>query len=169
MIYKAKQSGCIPAAERAAFLTFPMSSLSNTGCLGRVGGEGIRVLSSGSSGSRVTKPGEENEDWINVVCFKGADDLWDVADGRREKEIHTLSPERLVGFTDLCFIGKGHRPAVQHLYNLQLDFLWRSVAHVLETRGSDQEAGRAAGHSTSLLHININTLCGHGSPLETQL
>lgn len=39
-----------------------MSSLSNTGCLGRVGGEGIRVLSRGNSGSLVTRPGEERED-----------------------------------------------------------------------------------------------------------
>ncbi|KAG7243601.1 hypothetical protein INR49_011158 [Caranx melampygus] len=113
-----------------------MSSLSNTGCLGRVGGEGIRVLSSGSSGSRVTRPGEKNEDWINVVALK-ADDLWDLADEReRKKKIHTLSPQRLVGFTDLSFIGKSDCPAVQHLYNLQLHFLWCSVAHVLETRGA---------------------------------
>lgn len=44
-----------------------MSSLSNTGCLGRVGGEGIRVLSSGNSGSCVTRPGEESEHWINEL------------------------------------------------------------------------------------------------------
>lgn len=48
-------------------LTLPMSSLSNTGCLGRVGGEGIRVLSSGNSGSWVTRPGEEGEHWINEL------------------------------------------------------------------------------------------------------
>lgn len=46
-----------------------MSSLSNTGCLGRVGGEGIRVLSSGNSGSRVTSPGNESEDRINKMSF----------------------------------------------------------------------------------------------------
>lgn len=39
-----------------ASVTFPMSSLSNTGCLGLVGGEGIRVRSSGISGSCITKP-----------------------------------------------------------------------------------------------------------------
>ena len=44
-------------------LTLPMSSFSNTGFLGRVGGEGIRVLSKGSFRSTVTRPGEQDVTW----------------------------------------------------------------------------------------------------------
>lgn len=51
-------------------VTLPMSSLSNTGCLGRVGGDGIRVLSSGISGSRVTRPGEGSEGRINTIPLR---------------------------------------------------------------------------------------------------
>lgn len=116
-----------------------MSSLSNTGCLGRVGGEGIRVLSSGNSGSRVTSPGEQSEDRINKMsfhmhCVKSCN-LTDVIC----PHLHTLSSQCLVGFTDLGFIGKSNSPAVQHFYNLHLHLLRRTVAHVLETRGDHKE------------------------------
>lgn len=58
---KQHQSSCSGVSSRRARqvsrdLTLPMSSLSNTGFLGREGGDGIRVLSAVSSGSDEMSP-----------------------------------------------------------------------------------------------------------------
>lgn len=47
------------ATKMTSVYTLPMSSLSITGFLGRVGGEGSNILSAGSSGSEETSPKEK--------------------------------------------------------------------------------------------------------------
>lgn len=147
-----------------------MSSLSNTGCLGRVGGDGIKVLSRGNSGSHVTSPGEMSVDQIHEMCrymYKENVPWWE----------RTLSPQSLVRFSDLGFSGKSDSPAVQHFHDLCLHLLRSSVAHVLETTDKTGNIfislliGTDTGQKVSfhIIFLQSSSTITVNSPSETRL